>query len=384
VVAIIDTGLDYTHEDLRDCVWINEKEIADNGIDDDGNGYIDDVYGWNFYHDNNKVYVGIEDDHGTHAAGTIAACADNGTGIAGIAGNTGNVKIMALKALGGKDGSGSTQDVIEAIRYAEANGASIVNLSLGCTKFDYALYLTMKNSSLLFVVAAGNEGTDNDATGTYPACFDLDNIISVANLEPDGTLHSSSNYGASTVDITAPGTCILSTTTNHTYGYMTVDLHGCAHGKRGGGADTNSTYYSDVSLSDVKQIVLGSAARLDALDNLVASGGMLDCAGGAQLRSVRAGQRPNADGRGRLRPAIAYESYTQNGVNFLKVSVTDPEDNFCLLCYEQGERDAQYFQYGHGRDTGHNGCQIIPRSFASKEEEPIPFMRWICRAMKRS
>ena len=139
VIAMIDTGIDYSHEDLTDAIWINEDEISDNGLDDDGNGYIDDIYGWNFYGGNNRVYTGSDDDHGTHGAGTIAAVSDNGVGIAGIVNST-NVKIMSLKALGGSNGSGSSAYIIQAIRYAESNCASICNLSLGSSADDKALY----------------------------------------------------------------------------------------------------------------------------------------------------------------------------------------------------------------------------------------------------
>ena len=123
---------------MADAIWVNTDEIADNGIDDDGNGYVDDVYGWNFYNSNNQIYVGEEDSHGTHGAGTIRANTGNGLGIAGIVpGN--RVRIMALKALGGEEGGGSTASLIRAIRYAEQNGAVICNLSLTSTTDDRAL-----------------------------------------------------------------------------------------------------------------------------------------------------------------------------------------------------------------------------------------------------
>ena len=155
VVALVDTGTDYTHADLEGRIWVNEDEIPGNGVDDDGNGYIDDVYGWNFYSGSNQVYTGSEDSHGTHGAGTIAAHADNDIGIAGIV-RSDHVKVMAVKALGGWDGSGSTASIIRAIQYAEANGARICNLSLGSSRNDPALYRTIAASDMLFVVAAGN------------------------------------------------------------------------------------------------------------------------------------------------------------------------------------------------------------------------------------
>ena len=194
IVAIVDTGVDNSHPELQGMLWTNSDEIAGNGIDDDGNGYIDDVHGWNFYNNSNKTFVGSEDDHGTHGAGTIAAISDNGTGVSGIA-NSENIKVMSVKALGGNDGSGTTASIIRAIQYAEKNGADICNLSLGTTNHDVALYQAIANSNMLFVVAAGNDGRNTDSTPSYPASYDLPNIISVANLNYDGNLHYSSNYG---------------------------------------------------------------------------------------------------------------------------------------------------------------------------------------------
>ncbi len=273
IVAVVDTGIDYTHEDLEGHIWTNEDEIAGNGIDDDGNGYIDDVYGWNFYNNSNKIYTGSDDDHGTHGAGTIIAEADNNTGIAGIV-QTDNVKVMSVKALGGSDGSGTTASIIKAIIYAEANGASICNLSLGTSQNDEAIYKTMANSNMLFVVAAGNDGTDIDKTPSYPASYDLDNIITVANLNYDGNLHYSSSYGETSVDIAAPGSYILSTTTNNSYSYMSGTSMSAP--MVSGAAALVYSHFEDITLADVKEILLSSARELDSLENSVLTAGMLD------------------------------------------------------------------------------------------------------------
>lgn len=276
-VAIIDTGIDFNHEDLSDVMWVNQDEIAGNNTDDDGNGYVDDIYGWNFYNDNNNIYVGEEDDHGTHGAGTITATKDNSVGITGIA-DEDSVSIMSLKVLGGEDGSGITESIINAIKYADANGASICNLSLGTTSYDQALYNAMANSNMLFFVAAGNGdsegGTNIDSVPMYPAAFNLDNIISVANVSCDGNLSSSSNYGENSVDIAAPGSYILGLTTDNGYAYMSGTS--MAAPMVTAVAALVYTGNADLSLADVKNAILSSASHLDTLSGKVSSGGMLN------------------------------------------------------------------------------------------------------------
>lgn len=277
IVAIIDTGIDINHQELRNAIWTNPGEIDGDGIDNDGNGYVDDIHGWNFYSNNNKVFSGSEDSHGTHAAGTISASRGS-YGIAGITDNN-YVKIMPLKALGGKEGVGSPDAVIKAIKYAEEKGASICNLSMGTTGYSEELAQTMKNSHMLFVVSCGNGGVsglgyDTDVYPVYPASLPYDNIISVANILFDGTLSKDSNYGAASVDIAAPGTYILSTIPDNSYGYMSGTS--MAAPMVTGVAAMLYSYRTDISLADVKTIILNSSRKLDTLSGKVASGGLLD------------------------------------------------------------------------------------------------------------
>lgn len=194
-------------------------------------------------------------------------------GIAGIV-QSDHVKIMVLKALGGSNGSGTTDSIIRAIQYAEANGASICNLSLGSSTNDRALYQAIAGSSMLFVVAAGNDGADTDVSLGYPASYGLDNIISVANLNYDGALHDSSNCGAVSVDLAAPGSYILSITPGNGYSYMTGTS--MAAPMVTAAAAMVYSYYADITLADVKEILLSSVKTLDTLDGAVATGGMLD------------------------------------------------------------------------------------------------------------
>lgn len=279
VIAVIDTGFDFTHEELSNAVWTNTGEIPGDGIDNDNNGYIDDVYGWDFYDDkpNSASDINSEYDHGTHVAGIIAA-AKNQKGIAGIIANN-KVKIMDLKALGGSDGGGETDSVIRAIHYAESMGATICNLSFGTSDYDNDLYNAMKASKMLFVCAAGNgnninQGYDMDSAPTYPAAFDLDNIISVANLSYNGTLDITSNYGKTSVDIAAPGSYILSSVAGNNYAFMSGTS--MAAPMVTAVAAMVYSYRQDITLSEAKDIVLSSAKQLTTLQDKVATAGMVN------------------------------------------------------------------------------------------------------------
>lgn len=277
IVALIDTGVDITHPELSGSIWTNTGEIPGDGIDNDGNGYIDDVYGWNFYDNNAQVFTGADDNHGTHSAGTIAA-ARNGIGTVGIC-DPAYVKIMVIKTLGTSSGVGTVSNVVKAIRYAQANGASICNLSFGTMKYSEELYQAIKDSEMLFIVAAGNgdasgNGYSIDEQPMYPASFELDNIISVANLRFDGQLDRASNYGMRSVDLAAPGNYILSTITGNDYAYMS----GTSMAAPMVTGTAAMLYSCDASLSlmDVRNRILQSARPLESLSGKVATGGMLD------------------------------------------------------------------------------------------------------------
>lgn len=275
-VALIDTGVDTAHPDLKNSIWVNADEIPGDGIDNDYNGYVDDVNGWNFYSGNNQLFHGGEDNHGTHGAGTIAGAWD-GKGITGIA-DSNYVKIMVLKALGSENGRGSSDYVKQAIRYAQENGADICNLSMGASVYDEELDSMIRNSPMLFVVSAGNgneqgQGYDIDVNPVYPASYTSDNIITVGNLMFDGSLEESSNYGAVSVDIAAPGTYILSTTAGG-YGFMTGTSMAAPMV-----TGTAALIYSsrpDLSLADVRRVLLDSAGKADSLSGKIATGGILD------------------------------------------------------------------------------------------------------------
>ena len=343
VVALVDTGIDYTHEDLAGRIWTNTDEIPGNGIDDDGNGYVDDVYGWNFYSGTNDVYVGTEDAHGTHGAGTIAANAGNGVGIAGIV-QSDHVKVMAVKALGGSDGSGTTASIIQAIQYAEANGAQICNLSLGSSQNDPALYRTIASSKMLFVVAAGNDGTDLETAPSYPASYDLDNLIAVANIRYDGELDPTSSYGAASVDLAAPGSYILSTTPGNTYSYMTGTS--MAAPMVSAAAAMVYSAFPKATLADVKDILLASVHKLDSLTGRTATGGMLDLgaamAGAVTASTGRAWAEPDLTAYTDNPPVISLSLSQWLGRRYLTVQVLDADGDLLRAAYASGTRTADF------------------------------------------
>ncbi len=209
VVAVTDTGVWADHPDLAGAMWTNPDETPDDDTDNDGNELVDDVHGYDFFNDDGSVFDEADpDDHGTHVAGTIAAVADNGTHVAGVS----NARIMALKFIGPT--GGSADGAIAAIAYAVDKGADVINASWGGGMFSEALRDAIEaagDAGILFVAAAGNAGSDNDASPSYPASYDLPNIISVAATTRTDALASFSNFGETSVDLGAPGQSILST-----------------------------------------------------------------------------------------------------------------------------------------------------------------------------
>ncbi len=223
IIAVTDTGIDYEHPDLKDNMWVNQAEL--NGtpdVDDDGNGYVDDIYGYDFAGASSRQLGDGDSDpndnwfHGTNVAGIAGAVGDNEIGIAGLCWN---VKLMALKVIADDfaiDPDIFASDAVEAINYAIDNGAKIINASWGGENFSQALYDAIEeagDAGALFVAAAGNDfGNNNDINPVYPASYDLDNIISVMSTDHNDEPAPFSNFGAISVDIAEPGEQILSTT----------------------------------------------------------------------------------------------------------------------------------------------------------------------------
>lgn len=277
VVAVIDTGFDYNHEDLAAVTWTNQGEIPGNGKDDDKNGYVDDVHGYDFLKTGKPLAEDCsssEYSHGTHCAGIVGADADNRKGITGIGSISGKLSMMSLRVLNGRSGTGDAYHLMLAIRYAEKNGADICNLSMGSYQDDSMLRQTIADSKMLFVCAAGNDGLDLGQQLIYPGCYHLDNVICVGNMQQDGTLYRLSNYSKKAVDLAAPGTDIYSTLPGNQYEEKTGTS--MATPFVAGAAALLHSYYDGITAPQMRELLLNSCTRSYALAGKVAYGRQLN------------------------------------------------------------------------------------------------------------
>ena len=279
VVGVIDSGVDYTHEDLADQMWINPDEDPTTPADDDANGWTNDIHGIDCANDD----ADPSDDHGhgTHVAGIIGAEAGNGKGVAGVAWD---VKIMALKFLGA-DGTGYTSDAIQCLYYAVDNGAHLTNNSWGGAGYSKTLQEAIRyagSKGQLFVAAAGNDGLDTTATPHFPASYDETNVVSVAAADQNDELASFSNHSATTVDIAAPGTAILSTVPGGYASYSGTSMAA----PHVAGAAALLLSVEPALLQDVVGLRAALLDNVDAIGSLqgkVATGGRLNVASAISL-----------------------------------------------------------------------------------------------------
>lgn len=271
-VAVIDTGVMLNHPDLKEHLWTNPGEIPGNGLDDDGNGFVDDVHGYDFV--DNDGEPEDEGGHGTHCAGVIAAETDNAIGVAGVAGRHVKVEIMALRFLGGS-GSGSTSDAIRALDYALAMGVPISSNSWGGEDDGGSVSLreAMRKAGAaghLFVAAAGNDGADVDAKLYTPCGYSEDFALCVASTTSRDTLSSFSNYGPGHVHIAAPGSDILSTFTGGGYAVLSGTSMACPH-VAGAAALLYGSMRSS-TLQELRSLLLSSTERTAWLSGKVETG----------------------------------------------------------------------------------------------------------------
>lgn len=291
IVGVIDEGIQFNHPDLIDNMWVNPFEIAGDGIDNDGNGYVDDIRGWDFVSNDNSVFDAGQDAHGTHVAGTIGATGGNGIGVAGVAWD---VSMIALKFLG--PNGGTTANAVKALDYLTdlktRHGLNIVasNNSWGGGGYSQSLHNAILRSAkkdILFVAAAGNSSLNNDTSASFPANYNTtvgtstesaasyDAVISVAAITNTGTLASFSNFGASTVDIAAPGSGIVSTVPNNAYASFNGTSMAAPH-VTGAIALYASTKPTGTPAAAIKQAILQSATPTASLAGKTVTGGRLN------------------------------------------------------------------------------------------------------------
>ena len=278
-VGVMDSGIQTNHEDLIDNIWVNTGEIVGDGIDNDGNGYIDDIYGWNCGDSNGDVsYVS---NHGVHVAGIVSAVTDNSKGVASVARNA---KIASIKIFN-SSGKSTLSYIIEGINYAKKNDINIINCSFGTTGWGDKTVESFKSlfeavPNIFFVIAAGNTTSfsqaDNDKVAVYPSQLtkDLDNVISVANTTSSDELSSTSHYGATSVDIAAPGTVIYSTIPTSSYGTMSGTS--MATPMVASAVAVMRAVNPNISAKEIKETLCSSSDKLSALTGKVISGGRLN------------------------------------------------------------------------------------------------------------
>jgi subtilase family protein/HYDIN/CFA65/VesB family protein/fervidolysin-like protein len=310
VIGVIDTGVDYNHPDLAANIFINTGEIADNGIDDDGNGFIDDVRGWDFENDDNDPMD--DNGHGSHCSGTIGGVGDNGIGVAGV---NWNVSIMPLKFLDAS-GSGSTDNAISCIEYATMMGVNLTSNSWGGGGFSEAMRQAIADAAaanILFVAAAGNSGTDNDSSPHYPSNYEEENVVSVAATDHNDELASFSSYGATTVDLAAPGVDILSTMPGNSYGNLSGTSMATPHVS--GALGLIFGRFPAIDALDAKNLLLNFADTRSNLDGVVLTG--------ARLNAFMPIADPDSISPGRIDDLVAMTA----GSNWLDISWTAPGDD---------------------------------------------------------
>ncbi len=287
-VAVIDSGVDYTHPDLVDNMNVNPLELPGNGIDDDGNGWVDDVFGYDFF--NNDGDPMDDNSHGTHVAGILGASSDNGMGVAGV---SWRCTIVPLKFLGA-DGTGDTSGAIGALDYIVAHNIPLSNNSWGGSPYSQAMFDAIEATQSighLFIAAAGNEAENNDTTPKYPANYNLPNIITVAATDSTDGLADFTNVGFFTVDLAAPGVGIYNTVISPDYGFKSGTSMAAPHVT--GAAALLMGYAPALSSDEVRDRLIGTVRPVAKLEPWLISGGVLNAA--AALADCNGNAVPDAD-----------------------------------------------------------------------------------------
>ncbi|MBN9420594.1 MAG: S8 family serine peptidase [Candidatus Eremiobacteraeota bacterium] len=271
IVAVIDTGVDYNHPDLKDNIWVNQGEIPGNGKDDDGNGVVDDVYGFNAFDKTGNPMD--RHSHGTHCAGTIAGVGNNGQGMVGV---NQRARVMPIKIF---DNSGSTNAaaIIRGINYATKMGARVTSNSWGGGESNKAILDAFRSSPALHIMAAGNKGENTDTKPHYPSSYEMANNVSVAASDRNDEKPGFSSYGPKSVDIAAPGKEIFSTLPDGKYGYKSGTSMATPHVS--GVAALVTSLYPNISNEELKARLLDGADHLANWQGLIAEGRRLNAHG---------------------------------------------------------------------------------------------------------
>jgi subtilisin family serine protease len=352
LIGDIDTVIDYNHPDLADNVWTNPNEIPGNGIDDEGNGYVDDVHGWDAI--NNDGDPMDDHSHGTHVAGTMGGRGDNAVGVAGV---NWRCSFIAAKVLDA-GGSGSDADIVAGFQYMAQCGAKLSNNSWGGFGLKdgsdapalYAACQALNDQGHLLMFAAGNSNFDNDSSAyTFiPSSYEFDNLISVAAVDSAGNRSSFSCYGLSSVDLAAPGTGITSTVPGG--GYATWNGTSMATPHVAGAAALLWAYHPGLDAADVKSRILGTVKPLTSMAGLCVTGGMLN------LQSLIVNGDPTSDAGGdqTIEATGPTTEFTLNGVGS-----SDPD------------KDDLFFEWFRGLSVGTGNPLVLSQSIGTYEYELV-------------
>lgn len=316
IVAVIDTGVQISHPDLASKMWKNQAEIPNNNADDDGNGYVDDYDGWDFYNNDKTVYDDSGDFHGTHVAGIVGAATNNRAGVAGL---NWKIKIMSLKFIG-SFGYGTVADSVKAMEYATRKNAKIINASYGSYSFsnaEYAAIGKLKQRGVLFVAAAGNSSDNNDAVPAYPASYNHDNIISVGSSDNTDRASSFSNSGPFTVDLFAPGENIISTFPQNNYKLLSGTSMAAPHVS--GIAAMLFASSPNINYSEQKSRVKNGSAKKSSFKKLSSSNGRSDALDA--LKNIKPSITKPGGGETYFKNRTYRISWSKNSANDLKYKI---------------------------------------------------------------
>ena len=300
-VGVIDTGIQVTHPDLVNNIWVNPYDPID-GIDNDGNGYVDDVNGWDFVNNDNSVYDSVDDDHGTHVAGTIGGKGNNGIGVAGV---NWDVTIISAKFLGAN--GGTSADAVRAIDYMtdlkNRHGINLVatNNSWGGGSYSQSMHdaiIREAKVDIIFAAAAGNSTSNNDSLDNYPSNYStltgtstesaasFESVIAVASIASDGSISGFSSYGATTVDIGAPGSGIYSSVPTSAYASLNGTSMATPH--VAGAIALYASLYPTATANQIRDVLLQTVVPTPSLAGLTVTGGRLNIYNALQVSPIPA------------------------------------------------------------------------------------------------